>query len=257
MQQTIKKRLLAFAIHLAISALIGTLTFALIYFIWFPSPYFQLTNGRELFLLLLGCDVVLGPLLTLVIFNTLKPRRELRRDLTLIAFIQLAALGYGLHVIFEVRPLYVVFYGDQFNVVAADEVTIDPKLGGTPKLSLHSLLGPQIVGAEMPDNKEERQAILWSSVGGGADIFGMPKYFVPYQQMKDAVRQKAVTAQGFAEQNKIAAFNLARLEADYRAQRNPVGFVPVVVQSRFKYAAGVVSLATGELLQVEPVEEKK
>jgi hypothetical protein len=256
MQQTIRKRLLAFGVHLVISALIGILAFTLIYFVWFPSPYFLLASGRELFLLLLGCDVVLGPLLTLVIFNILKSRRELRRDLMLIALIQLGALSYGLHVIFEVRPLYIVFYGDQFNVVAANEVTTDPTLGGSHTLSLRSLMGPQIFGAKIPDNKDERHAILWSSIGGGADIFGMPKYFIPYDQIKDTVRQKALTAKDFAEQNKIAAINLKRIELDYRERHSSVGFVPVVVQSRFKYAAGVVSLATGELLQVESVETK-
>lgn len=256
MQQTIKRRLLAFGVHLAISALIGTVFFSLIYFIWFPSPYFLLTSGRDLFLLLLGCDVVLGPLLTLVIFNILKPRRQLRRDLMLIACIQLAALGYGLHVIFKVRPLYIVFNNDQFNVVAADEVTIDSKLGGSRSLSPRSLMGPQIVGAILPDNTEERQAILWSSLGGGPDLAGMPKYFVPYDQIKDTVKKKILSAKDFAQQNKITAVNLTRIESDYRQRQDPVGFVPVVVQSRFRYAAGVVSLASGELLQVESVETK-
>lgn len=256
MQQTIKKRLLAFVVHLIVSALIGTLIFCLIYFVWFPSPYFLLTSGRALFLLLLGCDVVLGPLLTLVIFNILKPWRELRRDLILIACVQLAAMSYGLHVIFQARPLYIVFYGNQFNVVAAGEVTNDPKLGGIHTLSLRSLMGPQIAAASMPDNKEERQAILWSSVGGGPDIFEMPKYFVPYAQIRDQVSSKALTAQRFAEQNKIPVTNLQRIEANYHVQHNPVGFVPVVVRSRFTYAAGVVSLKTGELLQVELVETK-
>ncbi|WP_211473658.1 hypothetical protein [Collimonas humicola] len=255
-RQIIKTRLLAFIVHLGVSALLGGAIFSLIYFVWFPSPYFLLTSGRELFLLLLECDVVLGPLLTLVIFDISKPQRELRRDLMIIACIQLLALGYGLHVIFQVRPMYVVFNGDQFNVVAANEVTKDPKFGGARSLSIRMLLGPEIMGAILPDNEDERQIILRSSIGGGPDLSGMPKYFVPYDQIKGTVKKKALSARDFAEQNKITAMNLTRIESDYKQRQDPVGFVPVVVQSRFRYAAGVVSLASGELLQVASVETK-
>lgn len=256
MQQTLKKRLLAFGIHLAISALIGCLAFALIYLVWFPRPYFLLTSGRDLFLLMLGCDAVLGPLLTLVIFNVMKPRQELRRDLMLIACIQIAALGYGLHVVYEVRPLYVVSNGNQFNVVAANDVTTDPKLGGSSGFSLRSLMGPQVVGVKMPDNEDERQAIVWSVAKKGVDITSMPKYFIPYDEIKDVVKRKARTAKDFAKQYGIAGGQLAGVEAEYLQQGKPIGFVTVVAQSSHKYAAGVVSLESGELLRVEPVEEE-
>lgn len=44
----------------------------------------------DLFVLMLGVDVgvVLGPLVTMVVFNTRKPRAELVRDLALVVLVQ-------------------------------------------------------------------------------------------------------------------------------------------------------------------------
>jgi len=61
-------------------------------------------------------DVILGPLITLTVFNRSKPRSELVRDLTVVGLIQLAALGYGLWTVFVARPVHLVFEYDRFRV---------------------------------------------------------------------------------------------------------------------------------------------
>ena len=74
-----------------------TICFAalLVFGIWYPYPYREISGGRELFLLVITVDVILGPLITLAVFNRKKPRSELRRDLAIVALLQLGALGYG------------------------------------------------------------------------------------------------------------------------------------------------------------------
>ena len=67
-----KNRLYAGAIHLAISLSVAALAAYLVFGIWYPSPYPELSGGRELFLLVIAVDVVIGPLITLVIFNRTK-----------------------------------------------------------------------------------------------------------------------------------------------------------------------------------------
>ena len=62
---------------------------------WYPYPYRELSGGRELFALVVAVDVVLGPLITLVIFNPAKTRRHLVMDFTVIGLLQVAALAYG------------------------------------------------------------------------------------------------------------------------------------------------------------------
>ena len=45
-------------------------------------------------MLVVSCDLVLGPLITFTIFDKRKPWPELRRDLAIVVALQLAALGY-------------------------------------------------------------------------------------------------------------------------------------------------------------------
>ena len=100
-----KSRLRASAIHLAISLSIATLAALLVFGWWYPYPYRELSGGRELFTLVVAVDVVLGPLITLVIFNTTKTRRHLAMDFTVIGLLQVAALAYGLWTVFVARPV--------------------------------------------------------------------------------------------------------------------------------------------------------
>ena len=76
---------------------------------WYPYPYRELSGGRELFALVVAVDVVLGPLITLVIFNPAKTRRHLVMDFTVIGLLQVAALAYGLWTVFVARPVHLVF----------------------------------------------------------------------------------------------------------------------------------------------------
>ena len=97
----------------------------LVFGVWYPWPLYELVSGRELFWLVVGVDVVCGPLLTLVIFNPAKPRAELARDLALVAAIQLLALGYGVHTLSYARPVALVYEIDRFRVVSFADVDAD------------------------------------------------------------------------------------------------------------------------------------
>ena len=132
-------RFKAAGIHLVISLVIAALAAALVFYVWYPSPYGQLSGGRELFLILISVDVILGPLITLFIFNRAKPLRELRRDLAVVALIQLSALGYGMWTVFVARPVHLVFEVDRFRVVHAIDVPaelLDPTPAGIDALPI-------------------------------------------------------------------------------------------------------------------------
>src|SRR5215471_7202946 len=107
-------------IHLGISAAIGAAVVTLMLFGWYPRPYFTAMGGDTLILLLIGVDVVIGPLITLIIFDPKK--KGLKFDLSVIAALQLAALAYGCSVMFTARPVYNVFVVDRFETVAANQV---------------------------------------------------------------------------------------------------------------------------------------
>ncbi len=68
----------------------------LVFGLWYPYPFREISGGRELFLLIVGVDVVMGPLITLAVFNPSKSRREKILDFSLIGLLQTGALVYGL-----------------------------------------------------------------------------------------------------------------------------------------------------------------
>ena len=170
----------ASGLHLIGSVAVALLAAAVVFGLWYPFPYSELAGGRELFLLVIAVDVVCGPLLTLVLFNPSKPSAELWRDLGLVALIQLAALGYGLHTVWTARPLYLVLELDRFKLIAA------PDLEPAAFAALPSALqpkwhaGPQTVGIREPNSPQEREKVMFESVQGGRDYAQRPEFYLPY-----------------------------------------------------------------------------
>lgn len=108
--------------HLCINLLVAVLAAALVLLVWYPHPYPDLMGGLRLLFLIIVVDIVCGPVLTAVLANPAKPKREMITDLALVATIQLAALIYGLHTVATARPVWVVFEVDRFVAVSAAEI---------------------------------------------------------------------------------------------------------------------------------------
>ena len=179
----------ATSIHLLTSLFVAVPVAALVFYLWFPYPYRELSGGRELFWLIIGVDVVCGPLLTGVLFNPQKSWRELILDLGLVALIQLAALIYGLHTLSQARPVYLVFEVYRFRVVTVADVdnkSLHPEQGG-----LHVLpwTGPRIIGTRAPHDSKEYIDSLDMSLGG-LDPSMRPDWWQPYEKNKpDALKR--------------------------------------------------------------------
>src|SRR6186713_2849815 len=107
----------AFAIHFAVTLILAAGVAAIIFGIWFPAPFDKLVGGQELFVLVVGCDLVLGPLLSLVVYDSRKGRGKLIFDYCVVGVVQLAALSYGVWIVAGSRPVYVTFTGDRLDVV--------------------------------------------------------------------------------------------------------------------------------------------
>ena len=168
-------------IHLFCSLGVALLAAALVFGLWYPYPYRELSGGRELFLLVVGVDVVCGPLLTLVLFNPAKPRAELWRDLGLVALIQLGALGYGLHTVWQARPLFLVLETDRFKVEAAPDLDSAAVAALPAALQPRWTSGPMTVAIREPKDAQERKTVLFESVQGGRDYAERPEFYLPYE----------------------------------------------------------------------------
>lgn len=178
-------RYTASATHFALSVLIGIILLALFWFVWYPAPTLLAIGGHEIFLLILGIDVVLGPLLTLIVFQSGK--KSLKFDLAVIALMQVGAMAYGVSVLLEGRPAYVAALGDKFQVVQAVEVT-DANLEKAKKVL--PLFGPEWVGTKAPEDRYDTDAVRdVTEIGGGRGHF--PQLHVPYKSMAQEILQKS------------------------------------------------------------------
>lgn len=142
---SLKYRLRACIIHFSISLAIVVLAAWLVFGVWYPYPYGELSGGRSLFLLVVGVDIVLGPLITLMVFNREKTRRHLAMDLTIVGMLQLAALCYGLWTVFMARPVHMVFEYHRMTVVHAVDVDLATLSQAPSGLQSLPLSGPSLL----------------------------------------------------------------------------------------------------------------
>ncbi len=143
--------------------------------LWYPQPYFAICEGMTVLSILVITDVVLGPILTFIIYKPKKP--WLKLDLSIIATVQICALIYGGNIIYGERPLFMVFAIDRFELVLASETDIDIN-NIQHKEILHSPT-PHMVFAKMPDDKAIATEIVTSSIFSGKGLEVHPEYFEP------------------------------------------------------------------------------
>jgi len=184
-------RFKAFGLHLlastvALSSILGTL-----YFGWYHWPGWHLADVVRVVLVMVGVDVVLGPLLTFVIARSTKSRRELTRDIAMIVAVQLVALVYGTVSLWSGRPLYYAFSENVLQLVQAYDID-DQELAlarrQKAELAPHWYSLPRWIWAPLPQDPNERGKIVTSAVTGGDDVISMPRYFKPWEQGLPALR---------------------------------------------------------------------
>lgn len=161
-----KDRLQASAVHFSLSVLVAALSALLVFGLWYPYPYREISGGRELFMLVVAVDVIMGPLITLAIFDRRKPWKELRRDLFIVVLLQLSALCYGLWTVALARPVHMVFEIDRFRIVHAIDVP-DELLPQTPKgLSARPYTGPSVLGLRAFKDGQEQMEMTMAALQG-------------------------------------------------------------------------------------------
>lgn len=186
------RRSVAGLMHLAISLLVISFVAFIVFFLWYPYPFYINTAGTELFLLVFFIDLIIGPFLTFIVFNKNKQRRELIRDLAFVAAIQVAALAYGLHTAYKARPMLLVHEVDRFQVVTLAEID-DADLGNiAPQFRVAPWDGVRLIGVRGAKNVEERINSIASAISG-KDVALMPERWQELsEENKAEIRRRSV-----------------------------------------------------------------
>lgn len=168
-----KTRWQAFSIHLGLCAALYVVLLYLILFHWYPQPYFAADGGWEGTRLITGVDLVLGPLLTLIVFKAGK--RGLRRDLTLIGILQTVAIIWGTWLVYEQRTAMVTYADGTFFTLNNEQV--QSAGGKAVQIAEQSETIPPYAFVRMPAEARARQKLRMETLFKGLPAHQLGDYY--------------------------------------------------------------------------------
>ncbi len=187
----LKDKLRAFFMHLLISGILALISLALVYLVWNPAPLYKATGITKIFLLMLGIDLILGPLLTFIVYK--KGKKTLKFDLFVIGLLQLIALVYGLYHVYEGRPVWIAYNVDRFDLVRVNEIDTRKLDQAKPEYRQPSFTTPKYVAAIIPnDDIEQKNQILFDEIGNGIAPSQRPELYQPLETVYPNIVKRAL-----------------------------------------------------------------
>jgi hypothetical protein len=149
----IRTRLKAFSVHLSLSTIAFLIILYFILLHWYPKPHFTVNGGWQGIRIMLFVDIVLGPCLTLLLFNPKKSLKAILFDLSMIGIIQISAFTWGAFAVHSQRPVALSLSEGVIYPVLEEELTLQEK----SPVEIQSLDNgkPPVVYAREPVTAEE------------------------------------------------------------------------------------------------------
>lgn len=185
------EKLRAACFHFLFTCIVSILSALLIFYIWFPAPYTNISGGIDLWVILVGVELTLGPLMSLVIYSSTKSLRSLVVDYSMVGLVQFCALFYGVSTLYSVRPVFMVFVVDRFELVS--EMAFTEVTWAEAKKWRSGGFGPTVLGVREAQNAEERDELMFEAVSTGKDIHLRPKYYKQIDPVQVSAKTKSVS----------------------------------------------------------------
>jgi hypothetical protein len=225
-----RDKLLAFGVHFIATAVLAAGCAALIFLVWYPHPFELMVRGLELFTLVVGCDLALGPLLSFVVFDRSKTRLALLVDYTVIGIVQVAGMAYGVYTVAESRPAYVVFSLDRYEVVAVRDLKPANLAAGPARYQTTLFGGPRYVGERVPE--KEGQKALMDELAGNPP-FARPMWYVDLSTMLPDILKRAQTLEELEKKHPDAKPLITEALEDISVPQEQLRWVPIGTRSGF------------------------
>jgi hypothetical protein len=239
--------------HFALTLAVAIACATLVFWVWFPHPFREISGGRDLFWLLVVVDVVVGPLLTLVVFDAQKRRFELWCDLGAVVLVQVSALAYGLHTVMLARPAVLAFEGDQFRAVSVAELDWTAVPEKSDPLHTLSLVGPRVIGARVAQPADSDYLRNLSQSIEGVHPSMRPDRWVAYDTQRKTVTSKA---RALAPLRAKQPDRAAAIDKAVRAAGLPeskLGYLPLRSRTHTDWIV-IVNMEDGEPKAFAPVD---
>jgi hypothetical protein len=213
----------AFSLHLLISvSVVSTVLFVLSLF-WYPGDYFVMAGVWAALQVLIFVDVVLGPSLTLLLFKPGKP--GLMFDMSVVVLMQVAALLYGVSVIYKERPYFLVFVVDRYELISKYEIDLDELRYDT--LVDRPLTDLIHVYAQRPEDPQALSEYTESVMDGQPDLERRPEFWMPYTDGADRVIETAWPLEYLRSLEHADQTVIDRAVEEFAGDRDNIGYLPV------------------------------
>lgn len=183
------KRLKFFLGHLSVSLIITLAIIGLVFFTWYPSPLARAVGVTHIFLILIAIDMIIGPVLGFFVYN--EGKKTLKMDLTLIIFVQVGALIYGLYTIQQGRPVWIAFNVDQFELVRKNEIYNKNLNQAKMIFQTPPLFKPEFIAIKFSENQKQKQQDMFDEVLNGISLSQRPERYVELTQVRAQIQQRA------------------------------------------------------------------
>jgi len=199
----------AFLTHLSISLVIFLVLSFIIHQFWYPDIFFATDGGWQGIRIVLFVDMVLGPLLTLIVFKPGKP--GLKWDLTMIGTLQFVCLLIGTYIVYNERPIALVYMDNSFYAVSREAFEM---YGKDPSV-LETYPGhyPKRAFVKLPENIEERKAKRRAQFSEGS-LYVQTELFAPLEQHLSDIARYGLPLKEFIEMysNRLSSGTVERLK---------------------------------------------
>ncbi len=177
-------RYLASFYHLLISLVVFVFLAYLVLFVWYPDFFYDIDGGWEGMRIIIAVDLVLGPLLTLVVFKSGKP--GLKFDLAAIGTFQAVCLAIGTYIVYAERPLTLVYFDGYFY--SANTETYE-RNGLLPP---EGMKNPALVYVKLSDDPVVRADLLAQNYRDEIPTWAVRDHYVSLEPHMDEVMENSV-----------------------------------------------------------------
>ena len=240
-------RLKAFSIHLAISVAIFAALLSVIVFVWYPAPFFATDGGWQGLRIILTVDIILGPILTLIIFNPKKERRQIRFDLTVIGIVQLLALLSGTYIVHHERPVAKVIADGVVSPVT--EYELNENNLNLDEIQQYRNNGTITIYTDLPDDFNEMQKVLLQSVSKRRPLYLFTEKYTKLDQTKlEKLAGFSINMKKYLQDNEKGK----KIFNDFLAAQNrqPDEFLFLPLHSRYARTIVVLDRQTAQVIDV-------
>ena len=239
-------RLKAFLIHLSISSLIFLILLYFILVYWYPQPLFSTDGGWKIVRIIAGIHLVLGPLLTLIIFKSGKP--GLKFDLSVIALLQALALTWGVFMITNEHPAAIIYTFDHFTPVSANQLK---NVGmTTDKLKKYGTERPILIFNNIP--KEKEYETLAESIKTGKPLYLFSEYYTKFsKEHAKTLQEKTIRLDKYVEDKPELK---KRYQHSLLRNATKINTIYIALHSREKWVTTIFDLDSMRIIDIIDID---